>query len=127
MTKNIKALLVDDDLAFSYMMEMYLTMLGITSKITANGIEALQLLKMEHFDFMITDFQMPHMNGLTLLNEINSNGNLSHLKTILVTGGGQDINELTQAEELADQYIFKPFSLEVLKEKIKALNLEAFN
>ena len=123
MTQNLKALIVDDDRFFSSLIKTYLTMLGITSKVSINGIDALKILKNEHFDFMITDFQMPQMNGLTLLKEIKYIEKLSHLKTIFVTGGGQKIDELHQAEELADQSIFKPFTLETLEQKIKELNL----
>jgi len=87
-------LIVDDNMFFSSLMEIYLTMLGITSKVTSNGIEALQMLENEHFDFMNTDLQMPRMNGLTLLNEISKDGKLSLLKTILVTVGGKRVKEL---------------------------------
>ena len=127
MDQSINALIVDDNMLFSSLMEIYLTMLGITSKVTSNGIEALQMLENEHFDFMITDLQMPRMNGLTLLNEISKDGKLSLLKTILVTGGGKSVEELNQAKQLADQYIIKPFTLEALKEKVKQLNLESLS
>ena len=126
MTQNLKALVVDDDILFASMIETYLMELGILSKVIHNGADALQILENERFDFMITDFQMPQMNGFTLLKEINSNGNYNKLKTILVTGGGENIGELNNATELADQYIFKPFSIETLEEKIKGLNLKSF-
>ena len=123
--QNLKALVVDDDEQFSSLIETYLSILGITSKVVSNGIEALQSLENEYFDFMITDFQMPLMNGITLLKEISGMGKLSQLKTILITGGVQSVKELNQAEELADQYIFKPFAFEILEKKIKELNLES--
>ena len=127
MTLNIKALVVDDDILFASMIETYLMELGILSKIIHNGADALQILANEHFDLMITDFQMPEMNGFTLLKEITSNGDYNRLKTILVTGGGGNAEELNNATQLADQYIFKPFSLELLEEKIKGLNLNALS
>ena len=127
MTQNTNALIVDDNEFFSSLIETYLTMLGMATKAASNGIDALQMLENEHFDLMITDLQMPHMNGLTLLNEISRNGKLSQLKTILVTGGGSSNKELNQAKELADQFLLKPFTIELLEKKIKELNLQSLD
>jgi DNA-binding response OmpR family regulator len=127
MTKNINALIVDDNMLFSALIETILSMLGIASKIASNGIEALQMLENEHFDLLITDFVMPRMNGLTLLKEVNRNKKLSLLKTILITGGGQSKKELNLAKELADQYLLKPFTHKELEMKVIDLNLGPLN
>jgi len=124
MTESPHALIVDDDDQFSFLVETYLSMLGISSDVAQNGIDALEMIEEKNFDFIMTDFKMPLMNGLQLLEKIKGNPNYQSIKTIFVTGGGADVNDICAAENLADQYILKPFTLETLKDKIHSLNLE---
>ncbi len=86
-----------------------------------DGQDALAKLHTESVDFVITDWNMPNMNGLELTKAIRSDSNFSELPILMVTTRGlkQDIVEALQAK--VNNFVVKPFTPAVLKEKIEAL------
>ena len=86
-----------------------------------NGAEALRKLEGGQIKFVISDWNMPQMNGLQLLNAVRSSGQLSHLPFLLVTAEARKENIVDAAQAGADGYIVKPFSAATLNEKISVI------
>ena len=71
--------------------------------------------------FVLTDWNMPVMDGLTLLKKIRSTPSLAHLPVLMITAEAKKENIVTAAQEGADGYIVKPFNATTLKEKIEKI------
>lgn len=86
-----------------------------------DGQEALEKLRQNKVDFVITDWNMPNMSGLDLTKAIRSDAQLSNLPILMVTTRGlkQDIIEALKAR--VNNYVVKPFTPQVLKEKLDAV------
>jgi two-component system chemotaxis response regulator CheY len=95
-----------------------------------DGAQGLAKLQTTKVDFVITDWNMPVMSGLDLTKAIRSDESLQHLPILMVTTRGlkEDIIEALKAK--VNNYVVKPFTPQVLKEKIdaifKALGREGF-
>ncbi len=91
-----------------------------------DGDEALKQLEEHKVDFVITDWNMPKVTGLELTKAIRSNESLMHLPILMVTTRGlkSDIIEALKAK--VNNYVVKPFTPQILKEKLDAI-LAALN
>lgn len=89
-----------------------------TSVEAENGQHALTILKQEKIDFVITDWNMPVMDGLTLLQNIRADEQLKHLPVLMVTAEAKKENIIAAAQAGADGYIVKPFNAQTLDEKL---------
>ncbi|MBL7997186.1 MAG: response regulator [Candidatus Kapabacteria bacterium] len=115
----MKFLVVDDSPTMRRIVVNALQTFGYDQIVEAqDGAEALEKLKAEPVNFVITDWNMPNMNGLELTKAIRGNGPTSGLPVLMVTTRGlkQDIIEALQAK--VNNYVVKPFTPQVLKEKI---------
>jgi DNA-binding response OmpR family regulator len=117
--KNTTILIVDDDDNISELLYQFLLELGIKSHISKDGREAIKYLSEHEVNIVITDFNMPVLNGLDLIRYIRKNDHLSEVKVILMTGGVD--SELSKALALADEHIYKPFDFNHLTALIKSL------
>jgi len=79
---------------------------------------ALNKLESQPFDFVITDWNMPNMDGLTLLRKIRSSEKLKHLPVLMITAEAKKENIIAAAQAGASGYIVKPFTAAVLAEKL---------
>jgi two-component system, chemotaxis family, chemotaxis protein CheY len=123
----MKFLVVDDSPTMRRIVINALKTFGYGEIIEAeDGQEGLSKLMGDKVDFVITDWNMPNMTGLELTKAIRSNDSLKHLPILMVTTRGlkQDIVEALQAR--VNNYVVKPFTPQVLKEKIDAV-LKAVN
>lgn len=117
--KRFKILLVDDFDTMIRIIRNILEDIGYRDVISAkNGEEAWQLLKRQRFDFIISDWNMPKMTGLELLKKAKADPELAHIPFLMVTAEAEKrhIEEAIAAK--VDQYIIKPFTSAMLKEKI---------
>ena len=124
MDVNIKVLVVDDFATMRRIVKGALKHLGFT-KITEaeDGSMALQELKKEKFGLVLCDWNMPKMTGLDLLKEVRSDESLKNTPFIMVTAEGQKNNVVEAVQAGVSNYMIKPFTTEVMKEKIeKVLN-----
>lgn len=87
----------------------------------ADGIEAIEQLNKNQVDFVVSDWNMPNMSGLELTKAIRASDKFKHLPILMVTTRGlkQDIIEALQAK--VNNYVVKPFTPQILKEKIDAI------
>lgn len=120
--QTLKTILaVDDEPNMRRLLEISLRQAGYKPLIANNGKAALEVIKTEHIDLIVSDFHMPSMNGLALLEAIRKQS--ENLPFIMVTAQGE-IKTAVEAMKLgASDYILRPFELETLEIAIaKALN-----
>lgn len=123
----MKFLVVDDSPTMRRIVINALKTFGYENVVEAeDGQDAMAKLQSEKIDFIITDWNMPNMTGLELTKNVRSNESLKHIPILMVTTRGlkQDIVEALQAK--VNNYVVKPFTPQVLKEKIEAV-LKALN
>lgn len=87
----------------------------------ANGADALELVRNNKIDLVISDLMMPIMDGCELCNKIKSDSDLSHVPVILLTAAVGVENRIESLESGADGYIEKPFPIELLMSNISNL------
>lgn len=110
-------LLVDDNCDFLKFLSESLSKQYHILK-ACNGKQALSILKKEDADLIISDVMMPEMDGLELCSNIKKDIRYSHIPIILLTAKASEEHQLKGLETGADEYITKPFNMEVLKLRI---------
>lgn len=93
----------------------------------ANGTEALKQLQAYDIDIIISDVMMPEMDGLELCRQIKTDITTSHIPIVLLTAKTMNSDELTGLEAGADDYITKPFSMDILRKRISNLMERSHN
>ena len=83
-----------------------------------DGVVALNKLRASKFDFVVTDINMPNMNGFQLLAEIKADEKLKHLPVLMVTAEARKEDIVLAAQNGAAGYIVKPFTKATLEEKV---------
>jgi len=83
-----------------------------------DGADALARLRAEKFDFVVTDWNMPNMNGIELLRAIRADANLKNLPVLMVTAEAKRDNIIMAAQVGANGYVIKPFTAAKLDEKL---------
>ena len=120
--KNMKILIVDD---FSTMRRIIRNILKqlefINVEEAEDGSVAFEKLKDADYDLLITDWNMPNMTGLDLLKEVRANEKLKDLKVLLVTAVAEKENIIQAAQAGANEYVVKPFTADVLGQKINKI------
>jgi len=117
-----RILTVDDMATMRKIIKGLLDQLGFKNIDEAeDGKVALQKLRSGNYDFVITDWNMPNMTGLELVQEIRKDENLKHLPVLMVTAEAKKENVLLAIKAGVNNYIVKPFTAEVLKEKIEKI------
>ena len=120
--QTIKILTVDDFSTMRRIIRNILRQLGYSNIIEAvSGAAALDALQTQHIDFVITDWNMPNMNGLELLKAIRTNDKLQNIPVLMVTAEALKDNVIEAVKVGVNGYIVKPFTAETLKEKIDAI------
>ena len=86
-----------------------------------DGAVALQKLNAAPFDFVVTDWNMPNMDGLTLLQTIRRTPQFKHLPVLMITAEAKKENIIAAAQSGASGYIVKPFTAATLAEKLEKI------
>ena len=119
---ELNFLIVDD---FSTMRRIVRSLLRELGYDNAQGAEdgavALGMLRVEKFDFVVCDINMPVMNGFELLAAIKSDPRLKHLPVLMVTSEARKEDIVRAAKEGAAGYIVKPFTKSTLDDKIQKI------
>lgn len=126
MEKNIdfrmKVLVVDDFATMRKIVRNILKQIGFDNLIEAeDGQAALQVLKNETVGLVVTDWNMPNMNGLELLEKIRTDPKTAHLPVLMVTAEGLKENVVAAVKAGVNNYVVKPFTAEILQEKIEQI------
>lgn len=116
---NTKFLVVDDFSTMRRIVRNLLKELGYTNVDEAeDGVQALHKLRSDTFDFVVSDWNMPNMDGLTMLQEIRKDPALSKLPVLMVTAEAKKENIVAAAQAGANGYVVKPFTAATLDEKL---------
>ncbi|OPX39570.1 MAG: response regulator [Desulfobacteraceae bacterium 4484_190.3] len=117
--KNMKILVVDDFATMRKVIKNLLKQIGYINIVEADdGVAALRILKSQKVDFIISDWNMPNMNGLEFLKAVRADNELSGLPFLMVTAEALKENVVLAVKAGVSNYIVKPFTAEVLNEKI---------
>ncbi|NQY48189.1 MAG: chemotaxis protein CheY [Colwellia sp.] len=119
MDKNMKVLVVDDFSTMRRIVKNLLRDLGFTNIQEADdGSTALPMLQGGDFDFVVTDWNMPGMQGIDLLKAIRADASLSHIPVLLITAEAKKEQIVMAAQAGVNGYIVKPFTAATLKTKL---------
>jgi two-component system chemotaxis response regulator CheY len=118
----MKFLIVDDFSTMRRIVRNLLKEIGYTNADEAeDGQAALAKLKNGGFEFVVSDINMPNMNGFELLTQIKSDATLKHLPVLMVTAEAKKEDIVTAAQAGASGYIVKPFTKATLEEKVNKI------
>lgn len=119
----MKLLVVDDSSTMRRIIKNTLQRLGYEDILEAeNGVEAWQLLDTtEDIKILITDWNMPEMNGLDLVKKVRADDRYGEIPIIMVTTEGGKAEVITALKAGVNNYIVKPFTPQVLKEKLEVV------
>nr|WP_028294786.1 chemotaxis response regulator CheY [Oceanobacter kriegii] len=122
MDKNMKILIVDDFSTMRRIVKNLLRDLGFTNTSEADdGSTALPMLQQGDFDFLVTDWNMPGMTGIELLQKVRADERLRSLPVLMVTAEAKREQIVAAAQAGVNGYVVKPFTAAVLKEKIEKI------
>ena len=120
--KNIKVLIVDDFATMRKAIRNLLKQVGYEDIVEAeDGVMALKALKAQKIDMIVSDWNMPNMSGLELLKAVRSDPDLAETPFLMVTAEALQDNVVAAVKAGVNNYIVKPFTAEVLNEKIKKI------
>ncbi|MDB5807046.1 MAG: two-component system response regulator [Betaproteobacteria bacterium] len=122
MTTEMKFLIVDDFSTMRRIVRNLLKEIGYTNADEAeDGAAALLKLKGGAFDFVVSDINMPNMNGFELLSQIKADAAIKHLPVLMVTAEAKKEDIVMAAQAGAAGYIVKPFTKATLEEKVNKI------
>ena len=119
MGKNLNFLVVDDFATMRKVLRNLLKQSGHENVVEAeDGVSALQIIKTQKIDFIISDWHMPNMTGLELLKSIRADKAVSETPFLMITAETVPDSIISALKAGVSSYIVKPFTAEVLSEKI---------
>jgi len=117
--QNMKILVVDDFSTMRRIVKNLLRQIGYANIDEAeDGAQAYSKLKNGGYDFVVSDWNMPNMDGLDLLRKVRSDPDLKDLPILMVTAEAEKEKVITAIQAGVNNYIVKPFTGEVLKDKM---------
>lgn len=117
--QNMKILVVDDFSTMRRIVKNILKQLGYENVDEAeNGADAFEKVKAGGYQFVITDWNMPVMDGLGFLKKVRADANLKSLPVLMVTAEAEKEKVVSAIQAGVNNYIVKPFTAAVLQEKM---------
>lgn len=118
----MKILVVDDFPTMRRIVRSLLRELGFSNIEEAeDGQQGLTKLKEGGFELIVSDWNMPNMDGLEMLKSIRADPNLSKLPVLMVTAEAKKENIIAAAQAGANGYVVKPFTAATLEEKLNKI------
>ncbi len=119
---SLKVLVVDDMSTMRRILKNVLKQIGFTDLVEAeNGQDALNKLKAGDIGFIVSDWNMPVMQGIDLLRAVRADADLKHLPFLMVTAEAQKDNIIEAVQAGVSNYVVKPFTAEALQEKLEKI------
>lgn len=116
---DMRVLVVDDFSTMRRIVKNILRQLGFTNIVEADdGTTAWDVLNKEKIDFIVSDWNMPQMTGIDLLRKVRGSEDFAEIPFLMVTAEAQQENILEAVQAKVSNYVVKPFTAEVLKQKI---------
>ena len=122
---DMRFLIVDDFSTMRRIVRGLLKEIGYHNADEAeDGSVALNLLRNNKFDFIVSDINMPVMNGFELLAAVKADNSLKHLPVLMVTAEARKEDIVRAAKDGAAGYVVKPFTKATLEEKVQKIMLK---
>lgn len=122
MSTDPRFLIVDDFSTMRRIVRNLLKEIGYNNAEEAeDGVAALNMLKASKFDFVVSDINMPNMDGFALLKNIRSDESLKGIPVLMVTAEAKKEDIVNAAQSGANGYIVKPFTKATLEEKVQKI------
>jgi two-component system chemotaxis response regulator CheY len=119
---DLKFLIVDDFSTMRRIVRGLLKEMGCNNADEAeDGAVALGMLKAQKYDFVVSDINMPNMNGFELLKSVKTDDALKHIPVLMVTAEARKEDIVLAAQSGAAGYIVKPFTKATLEEKVQKI------
>jgi two-component system chemotaxis response regulator CheY len=119
---DLKFLIVDDFSTMRRIVRGLLKEMGCHNADEAeDGAVALNMLKAQKYDFVVSDINMPNMNGFELLKAVKADDTLKHIPVLMVTAEARKEDIVLAAQSGAAGYIVKPFTKATLEEKLQKI------
>ena len=119
---DLKFLIVDDFSTMRRIVRGLLKEMGCNNADEAeDGVVALSMLKAQKYNFVVSDINMPNMNGFDLLKAVKADDNLKHIPVLMVTAEARKEDIVMAAQSGAAGYIVKPFTKATLEEKVQKI------
>ena len=116
---KMRILVVDDFSTMRRIVRNILRQLGFQNVVEADdGTSAWDVLNREKIDFIVSDWNMPQMTGIDLLRKVRSSEEFADLPFLMVTAEAQQENIIEAVQAKVSNYIVKPFTAEIMKQKI---------
>jgi two-component system chemotaxis response regulator CheY len=119
----LRALVVDDSKAIRTLLSRMLSDLGFDTAQAADGLEAMAQLRAGLPDVALVDWNMPNMNGMQLVVAIRHKPAYAGIKLMMVTTESESSQMMRALEAGADEYVTKPFTRDVIEDKLRILGL----
>ena len=122
MRTDLRFLIVDDFSTMRRIVRNLLKEIGCADADAAeDGVVAMNKLRNSRFDFVVSDINMPNMNGFQLLGQIKSDDKLKHIPVLMVTAEAKKENIVAAAQAGGSGYVVKPFTAATLEEKLNKI------
>jgi len=119
---NKKIIFVEDSPTMRRIIMNSLAKIGFQDVVQAeNGLDALEKIEDKNFDMVITDWNMPEMNGAELVTELRSRDKYKATPILMVTTRGMQDDVMSAIKMGVNGYVVKPFTPDVLKKKISEI------
>jgi CheY-like chemotaxis protein len=122
----MKILVVDDDKTTRKLLSLYLKAKGYEIVTAENGLDALEKLGVENINLVVSDMNMPYMDGIELTKNIRADENLKGLPVIMVTTEADEEEKKKAQEAGVDDYLVKPANAEQISDSVKKILKKMF-
>ena len=116
-----KILIVEDEEDIQELIKYNLNKEGYQVICAGSGEEGLQVTKTNYPDLLVLDLMLPEMNGLEVCRQLKSNSKTSHIPIVMLTAKGEESDIVLGLEMGADDYVTKPFSIQVFISRVRAV------
>lgn len=126
MKTDMKIMIVDDCPTTRKLLGLYLRGKGYELVFAENGLDAIEKLARENISLILSDLNMPYMDGIELLRSVRSDPKLSHIPFLMVTTESDEEEKKRAIDSGANGYLVKPVTAEILLQNIKRILKEIF-
>ena len=123
----MKLLIVDDDKTTRKLLSLYLKGKGYEVVPAENGLDAIEKLGTESINLVVTDMNMPYMDGIELTKILRSDDNLKNIPIIMVTTEADDDEKKKAFDAGVDDYLVKPTNADAISDSIKRIVEKIFS
>ncbi len=122
----MKILIVDDCQTTRKLLTLYLKVKGFEVVSAENGLDAIEKLASHEVNLILSDLNMPFMDGIELIKTLKADPNMSHIPVLMVTTEADPEEKQKALEAGASEYLVKPVTAEMVTQSIKNILKEMF-